>query len=52
MEKFYDAVNPGGTFIAIDHIIDDERRVNTMGLILALLNTGCAFSNRLRSAFS
>jgi hypothetical protein len=36
MEKFYDAVNPGGTFVAIDHIIDDERRENTMGLMMSL----------------
>jgi hypothetical protein len=36
MEKFYDSVNPGGTFVAIDHIIDDERRENTMGLMMSL----------------
>jgi cyclopropane fatty-acyl-phospholipid synthase-like methyltransferase len=36
MEKFYDAVNPGGTFVAIDHIIDDDRRENTMGLMMSL----------------
>lgn len=36
MEKFYDAVNPGGTFVAIDHIIDDARRENTMGLMMSL----------------
>ena len=36
MEKCYDAVNPGGTFVAIDHIIDDERRKNTMGLMMSL----------------
>lgn len=36
MEKFYEAVNPGGTLVAIDHIIDDERRENTMGLLMSL----------------
>ncbi|MFC6942616.1 methyltransferase [Salinirubellus sp. GCM10025818] len=36
MEKFYDAVNPGGTFVAIDHIIDDDRQANTMGLMMSL----------------
>jgi cyclopropane fatty-acyl-phospholipid synthase-like methyltransferase len=36
MDKFYDAVDPGGTFVAIDHIIDDERKENTMGLLMSL----------------
>jgi SAM-dependent methyltransferase len=36
VKKFYDAVNPGGTFVAIDHIIDDDRRENTMGLMMSL----------------
>lgn len=36
LEKFYDAVNPGGALVAIDHIIDDERRENTMGLMMSL----------------
>ena len=36
LEKFHDAVNPGGTFVAIDHIIDDERRENTMALLMSL----------------
>lgn len=36
IEKIYDAVRPGGTFVAIDHIIDDERRENTMGLLMSL----------------
>jgi len=36
LEKIYDAVNPGGTFVAIDHIIDDDRRENTMGLLMSL----------------
>lgn len=36
IEKIYDAVNAGGTFVAIDNIIDDERRENTFGLLMSL----------------
>jgi hypothetical protein len=36
LEIFYDGDNPGGTLVAIDHIIDDERRENTMGLMMSL----------------
>lgn len=36
IEKIYGAVNPGGTFVAIDNIIDDDRRENTFGLLMSL----------------
>lgn len=36
IEKIYDAVNPGGTFVAIDNTIDDDRRKNTFGLLMSL----------------
>lgn len=36
IDKIYDAVNAGGTFVAIDNIIDDERRENTFGLLMSL----------------
>jgi hypothetical protein len=32
----YDALSPGGTFIAIEPLIDDERRNNPMSLLLSL----------------
>lgn len=36
MKKAYDALPSGGAFIAIELIIDDERRENTMGLMMSL----------------
>ncbi|MBK6518999.1 MAG: methyltransferase [Polyangiaceae bacterium] len=36
IKKAYDAVRPGGMFIAIEGIIDDARRKNTMGLLMSL----------------
>lgn len=36
IEKIYDAVTPGGTFVAIDNIIDNDRRENTFGLLMSL----------------
>ncbi|MFB6374935.1 MAG: methyltransferase, partial [Bradymonadaceae bacterium] len=36
IDKIYDAVNPGGAFVAIDNIIDDERRDNVFGLLMSL----------------
>jgi hypothetical protein len=32
----YDALPPGGAFIAIENLIDDERRKNTFGLLMSL----------------
>lgn len=34
--KAYDAIHPGGALIVYDTIIDDERRVNTFGLMISL----------------
>ena len=36
IQKAYDAVNEGGAFIAIESVIDDERRENTLGLLMSL----------------
>lgn len=36
VKKAYDAVNPGGMFIAIEAIIDDARRENAFGLLMSL----------------
>ncbi|HEY7444758.1 MAG TPA: methyltransferase [Vicinamibacterales bacterium] len=36
IRKVYAAVNPGGVFIAIENIIDNERRKNTLGLMMSL----------------
>lgn len=36
LRKAYEALPSGGCFIAIEMIIDDERRVNTMGLLMSL----------------
>ena len=32
----YDALRPGGAFVAIENIIDDERRANVFGLLMSL----------------
>ncbi len=32
----YDALPPGGAFVAIEALIDDRRRVNTFGLLMSL----------------
>jgi hypothetical protein len=34
--KAYDALNAGGRFIAVEAIIDDERRANALGLMMSL----------------
>lgn len=34
--KAYDALPSGGVFVAIENVIDDERRVNTFGLLMSL----------------
>ena len=36
MRKAYDALPPGGAFIAYDAIIDDDRRQNAFGLLMSL----------------
>src|SRR5262249_57363250 len=36
VQKTYDAVTDGGAFIAIESIIDNERRQNTLGLLMSL----------------
>ena len=36
IQKACDAVNDGGAFIAIESVIDDERRQNTLGLLMSL----------------
>jgi O-methyltransferase domain/Dimerisation domain len=42
----YDALPPGGAFIAVEHLIDDARRENTFGLLMSLnmlIEVGDAF---------
>jgi O-methyltransferase domain len=34
--KVHDALPPGGAFVAIENLIDDARRENTMGLLMSL----------------
>jgi len=36
LHKAHDAVNDGGVFMAIENIIDNERRKNTLGLLMSL----------------
>jgi hypothetical protein len=36
IKKAYDAVTPGGMFIAIEAVIDDARRENVFGLLMSL----------------
>ena len=36
IRKAYGALNEGGVFIAIENIIDNERRKNTLGLMMSL----------------
>jgi precorrin-6B methylase 2 len=46
MQKAYDALPIGGAFIAIENIIDDERKQNTFGLMMSLnmlIETGTGF---------
>jgi hypothetical protein len=46
IQKAYDSVNAGGAFIAIESIIDDDRRQNTLGLLMSLnmlIENGDAF---------
>ena len=36
LKKAYDALPEGGVFIAIEHIIDKERKTNLNGLLMSL----------------
>jgi hypothetical protein len=36
IRKAYNALSPGGAFVAIENIIDDERRQNVFGLLMSL----------------
>lgn len=36
MKKAYDALPAGGVFVAIENVIDDERKANTLGLMMSL----------------
>lgn len=46
IKKAYEALEPGGAFIAIDHMIDNARRENVTGLMISLtmlIETGDGF---------
>ena len=46
MKKAYDALPAGGAFVAIENIIDDERRQNVFGMMMSLnmlIETGKGF---------
>jgi len=46
IRKAYDALPPGGAFIAIENLIDDGRRENAFGLLMSLnmlIETGDGF---------
>ena len=36
IQKAYQALTPGGALVAVENIIDDERRTNTFGLLMSL----------------
>ena len=36
MKKAYDALPSGGAFVAIENVIDDERKQNTFGMLMSL----------------
>ena len=36
IRKSYDALNPGGSLVVIENIIDDERKENAFGLMMSL----------------
>lgn len=47
MKTVYDALPKGGVFIAIEHVIDDERKENVFGLMMSLnmlIETGDGFN--------
>ena len=46
MKKAYDAIPEGGAFVAIESVIDDERKHNAFGLMMSinmLIETGKGF---------
>jgi len=46
MKKAYEALPPGGAFVAIENVIDDERKQNVFGLMMSLnmlIETGNGF---------
>jgi hypothetical protein len=46
MKKAYDAIPAGGAFVAIENVIDDERKQNVFGLMMSLnmlIETGKGF---------
>ena len=46
MKKAYEALPPGGAFVAIEGIIDDERKENVFGMMMSLnmlIETGTGF---------
>jgi len=47
MKTAYDALPKGGVFIAIEHVIDDDRKQNVFGLMMSLnmlIETGDGFN--------
>jgi len=36
IRKAYDALTPGGAFVVVENLIDDERRDNAFGLMMSL----------------
>ena len=48
MKKAYDALPEGGAFVAIESVIDDERKQNAFGMMMSLnmlIETGSGFDN-------
>ena len=46
MQKAYDALPAGGAFVAIENVIDDERKHNVFGMLMSLnmlIETGKGF---------
>jgi hypothetical protein len=46
MKKAYDAIPSGGAFVAIENVIDDERKQNVFGMMMSLnmlIETGKGF---------
>ena len=46
MQKAYDALPEGGTFVAVENMIDNERRSNVFGMLMSinmLIETGSGF---------
>lgn len=46
MKKAYEAISAGGAFVAIENVIDDERKQNAFGLMMSLnmlIETGTGF---------